>query len=112
VVHLFLAHSYKSKEMYTSSLKELDYLISHSSDDAILEEAYSARVWIYIQEERFDQAKQNLQKVFELNEDSAYAHYWKGIIYEKEGDMISARREWRLALRIDPKHIGAIEKLY
>ncbi len=112
VVHLFLAYSYKNKEMYMSSLKELDYLISHSEDDAILEEAYSLRAWIYIQEERFDQAKQNLQKVFELNENSAYAHYWKGIIHEKEDDMISARREWRLALKIDPKHIGAIEKLY
>ncbi len=112
VVHLFLAYSYKSKEMYTSSMQELDYLISHSKDDAILEEAYSIRAWIHIQEERFEPAKQNLQKVFELNKNSAYAHYWRGIIHEKEGDMISARREWRLALKIDPKHIGAIEKLY
>jgi tetratricopeptide (TPR) repeat protein len=112
VVHLFLAYSYKGKELYTSSLEELDYLISRSEDDAILEEAYSARAWIYIHEERFDLAKENLHKVFELNENSAYAHYWKGIIHEKEGDMISARREWRLALKIDPKHIGAIEKLY
>ena len=67
---------------------------------------------INFQEERYEQAKENLAKVFELNENSAYAHYWNGNIYEKEGDLISARKEWRLALQIDPKHIGAIEKLY
>jgi Tfp pilus assembly protein PilF len=47
-----------------------------------------------------------------LNENSAEAHYLYGNIFEKEGDLISARKEWRLALKIDPKHIGAIEKLY
>ena len=47
-----------------------------------------------------------------MNTDSAFAHYWLGNIYEKEGDLISARKEWRMTLRINPKHIGAIDKLY
>ena len=67
---------------------------------------------IDFQEERYDQAKENLTAVLELNERSADAYYWLGNIYEKDGDIISARKEWRRVLNIDPKHIGAIDKLY
>lgn len=112
IVHLFLAYAYKNKGLFESAVREFDYLIAESQDDVILEEAFAARAWIDFQEERFEQSKQNLYKVFNLNKNSAYAHYWMGNIYEKEGDLISARKEWRLALKIDPKHIGAIEKLY
>lgn len=112
IVTLFLSYAYKDKGLYSSAIVELNNLIKKTSDDAILEEAYSALAWINFQEERYEQAKENLTKVFEINENSAYAHYWNGNIYEKEGDLLSARKEWRLALKIDPKHIGAIEKLY
>jgi tetratricopeptide (TPR) repeat protein len=112
VVLLFLAHSYKNKGQYESAREEFQKLVQKSEDDAILEEAYSALAWIDFQEERYDQAIETIAKVFELNESSAEAHYLYGNIYEKKGDLISARKEWRLALKIDPKHIGAIEKLY
>jgi tetratricopeptide (TPR) repeat protein len=110
--HLFLAYAYKDKGMYESAVEELDYLVSNSTDNAILEDAYQALAWVDFQEERYDQARMHLNKVLELNEKSAEAYFWLGNINEKEGDMISARKEWRRALSIDPKHIGAIEKLY
>jgi tetratricopeptide (TPR) repeat protein len=112
IVYLFLAYAYKDHGMYESAIKELDYLINTTADDAILEESYAARAWIDFKEERFEQARENLQKVLNINQNSAYAHFWMGNIYEKEGDLISARKEWRLALKIDPKYIDAIEKLY
>jgi len=112
IVLLFLAYAYKNKGMYESAKNELDRLIQESNDDAILEEAFAALAWIDFQEERYGNAKAHLARVFELNENSAEAHYLYGNIFEKEGDLISARKEWRLALKIDPKHIGAIEKLY
>ncbi len=110
--HLFLAYAYKEKGMFESAVRELHHLVRNSNDDAILEESYSALAWIDFQEERFEQARINLNKVIEINERSADAYYWLGNIYEKEGDLISARNEWRRALKIDSKHIGAIEKLY
>ena len=112
VVRLFLAHSYKNKGLYESSLQLLNYLIESSQDDAILEEAYSALAWIDFQEERYDQASEKLYKVLDMNVNSAYAHFWLGNIFEMQGDKIAARKEWRKTLKIDPKHIGAIEKLY
>ncbi|KPJ87612.1 MAG: hypothetical protein AMS17_08060 [Spirochaetes bacterium DG_61] len=112
IVLLFLAHAYRNKGQYESARSEFEGLVKKSRDDAILEEAHAALAWIDFQEERYERARENLQRVFELNENSADAHYLYGNIFEKEGDLISARKEWRLALKIDPKHIGAIEKLY
>ena len=110
--HLFLAHAYKDKGLYESAVREFTLLINRSADNAVLEEAYSALAWIDFQEERYERARDHLYKVLELNERSADAYYWLGNIHEKEGDMISARKEWRRALSIDPKHINTIDKLY
>ena len=110
--HLFLAHAYKDRGMYESAVREFTLLTDRSSDNAVLEEAYSALAWIDFQEERYEQARGYLNMVLELNERSADAYYWLGNIHEKEGDMISARKEWRRALSIDPKHIDTIDKLY
>lgn len=112
VGHLFLAHAYKDKEMYESAVREFTLLIDRSTDNSVLEEAYAAMAWIDFQEERYEQARGHLYRVLDLNERSADAYYWLGNIYEKEGDMISARKEWRRALSIDSKHIETIEKLY
>jgi tetratricopeptide (TPR) repeat protein len=112
VVRLYLAYSYNSKGEAKAAMKELEALAASSKDDAILEEAYSLMATVNIQEGNLVAARANLTKVFESNQNSANAHYWLGNIFEKEGDMLSARKEWRTALKIDPKHIGAIEKLY
>jgi len=49
--------------------------------------------------------------VLEKDENSADAHYQLGILYEKQGDMVKARAEWRNALRIQVNHRGALEKM-
>ena len=112
ITRLFLASSYKEKGMFESAAKEFDYLIKNTDDDAIREEAFSQSAWIDFKEERYEDAKKKLIKVLEIDSNSDFAHYLMGNIYEKEGDIISARKEWRTALRINPKNIDAIKKLY
>jgi tetratricopeptide (TPR) repeat protein len=112
VGHLFLAYAYKDNGMYESAVQELNNLVRKSSDHAILEEAYEALAWIDFQEERYEQARAHLYMVLEINEKSTEAFFLLGNIHEVEGDMISARKEWRRVLSINPKHIGAIDKLY
>ena len=112
VTRLFLASSYKEKGMYESAMREFSYLIKNTKDDAILEEALSQSAWIDIKEERYGEAKKKLEKVLEIDSNSDFAHYLLGNIYEREGNIISARKEWRTALKINPKNIEAIKKLY
>jgi tetratricopeptide (TPR) repeat protein len=112
VVRLYLAYSYNGKGDSKTAMEELEVLASASKDDAILEEAFSLMATINVRSGNLTAARENLSKIFELNENSAEAHYWLGNVFEQEGDILSARKEWRIALKIDPKHIGAIEKLY
>jgi tetratricopeptide (TPR) repeat protein len=112
IARLYLAFAYRDKGMYENAVRELDYLVRNTGDDAIYEEAFSALIWIDFQEERFDKAKQSILAILEKNDNSAFAHFWLGNILEREGDLVAARKEWRKTLQLDPKHIGAIEKLF
>lgn len=112
VARLYLAYAYRDQEKYESARQELSYLLENTGDDMVYEQASAVMVWIDFQEERYEQAKRGIQRILERNERSSFAHYWLGNIFEQQGDLISARKEWRMALRIDPNHIGAIEKLY
>ncbi len=112
IARLYLAFAYRDKGMYESAIGELDYLIENTRDDAIYEEAFSTLIWIDFHEGRYEKAKRNIFSILETNANSVFAHFWLGNIYEKEGDLISARKEWRTTYKLDPQHIGAIEKLY
>jgi tetratricopeptide (TPR) repeat protein len=112
IVRLYLAYSHTSKGDTRAAMDELDAIVGSTGDDAILEEALLLKAAVSTRSGDLAAARESLGKVFELNQNSAEAHFCLGNVFEKEGDMISARKEWRTALKIDPKHIGAIEKLY
>ena len=56
-------------------------------------------------------ARDQIELVISENADSAEAHYRLGIMYQKAGDAIKARSEWRRAVSIDPMHAAARQKL-
>lgn len=56
-------------------------------------------------------AQAQVELVISENADSAEAHYRLGLIYQKAGDPIKARSEWRRAVSIDPMHAAARQKL-
>ena len=49
--------------------------------------------------------------VLEKDINSADAHYGIGLVYEKQGNMIKARYEWRQAIRLNPIHTETRAKL-
>ncbi|MCM8760189.1 MAG: tetratricopeptide repeat protein, partial [Candidatus Omnitrophica bacterium] len=59
----------------------------------------------------FDRAKKNLERVLEINGYYRDAHFLKGLIYEKEGDITSAKREFVNELNVNPGSRRAWEKL-
>ena len=67
---------------------------------------------IYLEEQQYDEAKSLFDSILAKNENSADAHYGLGIIYEKKGDLVKARAEWRKTLKIDSNYEDAIKKVY
>ena len=66
---------------------------------------------IYIDRENYDEAMKEFENVLKKNENSADAHYGIGVIYEKQGNIVKARSEWRKALKIQVNHPGALQKI-
>ncbi len=66
---------------------------------------------IYIEEKKYAEAKNEFESILKKNPNSADAYYNLGVIYEKQGDLVKARAEWRKTLRIQVNHPGALAKI-
>ena len=66
---------------------------------------------IYIEEKKYAEAKNEFESILKKNPNSAAAYYNLGVIYEKQGDLVKARAEWRKTLRIQVNHPGALAKI-
>ena len=55
--------------------------------------------------------KNVFDEILKLNKNSADAYYSLGLIYEKQGEMVKARAEWRKALKAQVNHPGALAKM-
>jgi tetratricopeptide (TPR) repeat protein len=85
--------------------------LSLSSDALAREKCRFILADIYNGRGEAAKAKDQLNLVITENPDSADAHYQLGLVYQKEGDPIHARAEWRRAVSIDPMHALARQKL-
>jgi tetratricopeptide (TPR) repeat protein len=85
--------------------------LSQSSDVLAREKGRFILADIYNGRGEVAKAKDQLNLVIAENPDSADAHYQLGLVYQKEGDPIHARAEWRRAVSIDPMHAAARQKL-
>ncbi|MCM8776734.1 MAG: tetratricopeptide repeat protein [Candidatus Omnitrophica bacterium] len=59
----------------------------------------------------FDRAKKNVDRVLEINGYYRDAHFLKGLMYEKEGDIPAAKREFVNELNVNPGSRRAWKKL-
>ena len=101
---------YKTKE-YNVSKQYLYRVINNSKNDNIIIKARNLMASILIDEEKYDEALQEFNNVLQKTANSADAHYGIGVIYEKQGNIVKARAEWRSALRAQANHPGALQKM-
>lgn len=101
---------YKAKE-YGAATQYLFRIIKNSQNEEIKIRSQILVGNIYIEQEKYDEAMQEFEKVLQNNENSADAHYGIGVIYSMQGNTVKARAEWRQALKIQVNHPGALQKL-
>lgn len=96
----------------TSAAKQYLYRIKkESSDELLVLRAMGLLGAIYTDEKNFSDAKAEFEEILRKNKNSADAYYGLGVLYEKQGDMVKARSEWRKALKLQVNHSGALSKL-
>ncbi|SFI70279.1 TPR repeat-containing protein [Treponema bryantii] len=101
---------YKAKELNASE-QYLFRIIKNSDNEDIVLKSENLLGNIYIDKEDYDAALEEFENVLKKNENSADAHYGIGVIYEKQGNIVKARAEWRKALKIQVNHPGALQKM-
>ena len=109
---LAIAEQYVNAGEYKAAEQYLFRIINNSENDEIIVKSQVLLGNIYIEQELYDDALKEFENVLKKNENSADAHYGIGVIYEKRGDMVAARAEWRKTLKIQVNHEGALQKMY
>jgi tetratricopeptide (TPR) repeat protein len=85
--------------------------LSRSHDVLAREKCRFTLAQIYELRGETAKAQDQIELVIGENPESADAHYRLGLIYQKLGDAVRARAEWRRAVSIDPMHVAARQKL-
>ena len=85
--------------------------LSRSRDVLAREKCRFTLAQIYELRGETAKAQDQIELVIGENPESADAHYRLGLIYQKLGDAVRARAEWRRAVSIDPMHVAARQKL-
>lgn len=108
---LSIAEQYYKANEYTAAEQYLFRIIKNSENDEVVLKSQILLGNIYIDKEDYDAALEEFNNVLKKNENSADAHYGIGVIYEKQGNMVKARSEWRTALKMQVNHPGALQKM-
>ncbi len=114
ILLLSIAEQYFNAEQYQASEQYLRRISEECKDEKIVLKGRQLLGEIYIAEEHFDEAEAVFQSMLDSldgAEEAADAYYGLGIVYEKKGDIVKARSEWRKALRIQANHSGALASL-
>ena len=106
-----IAEQYHKAGQNAAAEQYLFRIIKECGDENLVLQSRMLLGSIYITENKYQEAEEEFLSVLEKNENFADAHYKLGILYEKQGDTVKARSEWRNALRIQVNHRGALEKL-
>ena len=108
---LSIAEQYYKAKQYKLAKQYLFQIISDSDEEGFVLKSRMLLGNINLIEESYEEAFSQFSAILEKNPKSADAHYGFGVIYEKQGDLIKARSEWRKALRIQSNHQDSLKKL-
>ena len=105
-IFTFLTEVRVEKKLYKKAVSTADVAIKKDEKDA---KAYYLKAKAQESEQLYDEALQTLDKLLKLvPEESANAHYTKGVYYLKKEDLLNANKEFTFAIKADPNHIKAL----
>lgn len=99
-----LAETYMKMKDFQNAKQYFFQTITKTQDEILQLKCRYQIGTILFDENDFEGAKREFVAILEKDEASAEAHYGLGLVFEKEGDMVRARSEWRRALKANPLH--------
>jgi len=111
VLLMSIAEQYYKSGQPKTAVQYLFRVNSVSQNEELILRSKTLLGQIYIDDEKYAEAREIFEAIIEKEPNSADAYYGLGVTYEKEGDLVKARAEWRKALRIQVNHAGALNKM-
>jgi tetratricopeptide (TPR) repeat protein len=108
---LAIAEQYYKSGRTAQAGQYLFEVAGSSTDDILVMKSRFLLGSIYLDEEKFDDARIEFQAITRMDPSSPEGYYGMGLLHEKQGNYARARAEWRTAQRYDPNHAGAADKL-
>lgn len=108
---LSIAEQYYKTNQGNVAKQYLFRIVNNCSDDNLVNKSLNLLALIYIDEGNYSDARETFSSILKKNQNSADAYYGLGVIYEKQGELVKARAEWRKALKVHVNHAGALNKL-
>ena len=108
---LSIAEQYYKTNQGNVAKQYLFRIVNNCNDDNLVNKRQNLLALIYIDEGNYSEARETFSSILKKNQNSADAYYGLGVIYEKQGDLVKARAEWRKALKVHVNHAGALNKL-
>jgi len=111
VLKLAIAEQYYKLGQIDAAKPYLYQIKNTSTDELFVFKCSLVLGKIYIDEGNYADAQKEFEAILLKDENSADAYYGLGVIYEKQGDLIKARAQWRSALEIQVNHQDARQKI-
>ncbi len=108
---LSIAEQYYKVNQSAAAKQYLFRIKKDSTDDFLVLKSMNLLGTIYLDEKNYTEAKKEFDSILEKNPNSADAYYGLGVIYEKQGDLVKARAEWRKALKYQINHAPTLAKI-
>lgn len=108
---LAIAQQYYNCQKANTAKQYLNKINQESSNELLVLKSRILLAQILIDEQKYDEALQEYESILKKDANSSDAYYGKGLVYEKQGDLVKARSEWRKALKIQVNHPGALNKM-
>lgn len=108
---LSIAEQYSKAGQNAAAKQYLFRVTNDCKDETLVLKGMNLLGSILISEEKYDEAKVLYENILKKNKNLGDAYYGLGVIYEKQGDLVKARSEWRKALRVQVNHNGALTKI-
>ncbi len=108
---LAIAQQYYNCKKSNTAKQYLNKINEESANELLVLKSRLLLAQIYIDEEKYDEALKEYESIIEKDANSADAYYGIGVIYEKQGDLVKARAEWRKALKVQVNHPASLKKM-
>ena len=112
MLYLKISEDYIKNRMYDESEKYLKLMIESTRDELLKKKGLFQLANLYYDMKNYSRAEIVLLELIDLEKGNENYHFLLGEIYFFLDNIPKARSEWFKTTRINPKHVGALRRLY